>query len=141
MAQETRLTPSLATTLAALRTAFDVSADLVIREVTVGSHAAALVSIEGMVDRHMMADAVILPLLRLPPYADAEVLMRDIRETVLGFVDFLEADTVERLSELIMSGFAAVLIDGVATAFDVLLAAKDVCVMAAVDRHHDTVAR
>lgn len=116
MAKETRLTPSLAETLSALRTVFDVSADLVIREVTVGAHAAALVSIEGMVDRHMMADAVILPLLRMPPYHDAEALMRDIREQVLGFVDFLEADTLEQLSELIMSGFAAVLIDGVATA-------------------------
>lgn len=116
MANETRLTPSLTETLHALHEAFGVSSDLVIREVTVGGFAAALVSIEGMVDRHMMADAVILPLLRLPPYPDAATLMRDIRETVLGFVDFLEADTVEQLAEFIMSGFAAVLIDGVATA-------------------------
>lgn len=117
MPKTTPLTASLADTLAALRTAFNVSADLVIREVRVAGYDAALVSVEGMVDRHMMADAVILPLMRLREgYPDAEVLMRDIRENVLGFVDLLEADTLEQLIELIMSGFAAVLIDGVATA-------------------------
>ncbi len=117
MPKTTPLTASLAETLAALRTAFDVSSDLVIREVRVAGYDAALVSVEGMVDRHMMANAVILPLMRLHEgYPDAAALMRDIRENVLGFVDLLEADTLEQLLELIMSGFAAVLIDGVATA-------------------------
>lgn len=117
MPKTTPLTASLADTLTALRTAFDISSDLVIREIRVAGYDAALVSVEGMVDRHMMANAVILPLMRLREgYPDAEALMRDIRENVLGFVDLLEADTLEQLIELIMSGFAAVLIDGVATA-------------------------
>ena len=117
MSKTTPLTPSLSDTLAKLRKEFDVSADLVIREVQVAGYAAALVSIEGMIDRHMMANAVVLPLMRLPArYSSPDALMQDIRQNVLGFVDLLEADTVEQLIELIISGFAAVLIDGVAKA-------------------------
>ncbi len=118
MKQETiPLTPDLKQTLAALREAFDVSADLVIREITVAGYDAAVVSIEGMIDRHLMSDAVLLPLSQMPDtYPSPEAVMQDVRNTVLGFTDLLTADTVERLSELIVSGFAAVLVDGVANA-------------------------
>lgn len=117
MSQTTPLTASLKHNLALLKQRFDVSADLVIREVCIAGYDAALVSVEGMVDRHMMANAVILPLMRLEgEYPTGEALMQDIRRHVLGFVDLLDADTVEQLIELIISGFAAVLIDGVAGA-------------------------
>ncbi len=117
MGAKTPLSVSLSDNLAVLRDRFDISSDLVIREVKVAGYDAALVSVEGMVDRHMMANAVILPLLRMRDnYPDASAVMREIRETVLGFVDLLEAETAEELIELIMSGFAAILIDGVNTA-------------------------
>lgn len=115
--QKTPLSADLQQTLDLLRQAFSVSSDLVIREITVAGYAAAVVSIEGMIDRHMMTDAVLLPLSRMPSdYPTPDAAMHDVRTTVLGFVDMLEADTLERLSELLVSGFAAVLIDGVATA-------------------------
>ncbi|MBQ9964902.1 MAG: spore germination protein, partial [Clostridia bacterium] len=115
--QKTPLSADLQQTLDLLRQAFSVSSDLVIREITVAGYAAAVVSIEGMIDRHMMTDAVLLPLSRMPSdYPTPDAVMHDVRTTVLGFVDMLEADTLERLSELLVSGFAAVLIDGVATA-------------------------
>lgn len=111
---KTPLSAALSENLEVLRTTFDVSSDLVIREITVAGYPAAVVSIEGMIDRHMMADAVLLPLSRMADaYGTAADAMRDIEQTVLGFVDLLTADTVERLSELIVSGFAAVLLDGV----------------------------
>ncbi len=114
---KTPLTADLRQTLTALRELFSVSSDLVIREITVAGYAAAVVSVEGMIDRHMMTDAVLLPLSRLPAtYPSSEAVMRDVRTSVLGFTDLLEADTLEQLSELIVSGFAAVLIDGVSTA-------------------------
>lgn len=117
MPNKTPLSTSLSKNLKSLRQAFDVSSDLVIREVCIAGYDAALVSVEGMVDRHMMADAVILPLMRLPEnYADSAALMDDIRRHVLGFVDLLEATTQEELIELIISGFAAVLVDGESTA-------------------------
>lgn len=111
---KTPLTAVLTENLEALRQSFDVSSDLVIREIVVAGYPAAVVSIEGMIDRHMMADAVLLPLSHMPnTYESPDVAMRDIEKMVLGFVDLLTADTVEQLSELIVSGFAAVLLDGV----------------------------
>lgn len=109
-----KLSTSLQENLTALRSLFDASADLVIREITVAGYAAAVVSIEGMVDRHMMADAIILPLMRLKnTYKTPLELMEHIKSGVLGIVDVLQATTVSKLSEWIVSGFAAVLIDGV----------------------------
>lgn len=117
VSEKTPLSASLADNLILLRERFGISADLVIREVRVAGYDAALISIEGMVDRHMMANAVILPLMRMQEgYPDAKTLMREIRENVLGFVDLLEAKTAEELIELIISGFAAILIDGIGTA-------------------------
>ena len=117
MTDTTPLTPSLQDNLAVLRDRFGVSADLVIREVRIAGYDAAVISIEGMVDRHIMADAMILPLLQLSGRFDtASALMDEIRVRVLGFVDLLEAHDFEQLTELIISGFGAVLIDGVASA-------------------------
>ncbi len=111
---KTPLSKPLCNNLEALRRAFDVSSDLVIREISVAGYPAAVVSIEGMIDRHMMTDAVLLPLSRMPnTYKTAIDAMGDIEKTVLGFVDLLTADTLEQLIELIISGFAAILLDGV----------------------------
>ncbi len=117
MADTTPLSVSLQDNLATLRDRFGVSADLVIRDIRIAGYDAAVISIEGMIDRHVMADAVILPLVRLSGSFDtAAALMDEIRTHVLGFVDLLEATDFEQLTELIISGFGAVLIDGVATA-------------------------
>ncbi len=117
MGNQTSLTPSLQENLAALRELFDVSSDLVIREITVAGYAAAVVSIEGMVDRHAMSDAVIMPLLQLKPtYETPRALMAHIENGVLGIVDILKATTLAQLSNLIVSGFAAVLVEGVSHA-------------------------
>ena len=121
--QEKKISPPKASTpikgilmddLVQLRTLFGVSADLTIRRLTVCGYSAAVVSIEGMVDRHIMANAVILPMTGLsgegqPP----EQLMSRIRDEVLGFTDLLQVTTMEELTNLITSGFAAVLMDGV----------------------------
>ncbi len=112
--QQTPLQSALSDNLQALKNAFGVSSDLVIREIEVAGLSAAVVSIEGMIDRHMMTDAVLLPLSSMHDgYPDAAAVMQAVEKTVLGFVDLLHADTLETLCELIVSGFAAVLIDGV----------------------------
>ncbi len=108
------LSRSLSENLDGLRNEFGNSADLVIREIRVASYDAAVVSVEGMVDRHAMADAVILPLLQLDGIFDSPTeLMTHIQDRVLGIVDILKATDLSQLTEWIASGFAAVLIDGV----------------------------
>lgn len=110
---QTALDSHLQTNLDTLRRWFGVSADLVIRPLEIDGKQAAVVSMEGMVDRHIMADAVILPMTRIHRAFSPEELMIYVRDHVLGFTDILQADTFERLTQLMMSGFAAVLIDGV----------------------------
>ncbi len=109
----TPLSADLDDTLTKVRDRFGVSADLIIRRLTVDGRSAAVLSVEGMIDRHLMADGVILPLSRIHQGMTAPVLMAHIRDHVLGFTDMLQTDTVEELIELMMSGFGAVLVDGV----------------------------
>lgn len=96
-----------------LRAQYGVSADLTIRRLTICGHEAAVVTIEGMVDRHMMADAVILPMARMKGKFTPEELIARIRDEVLGFVDLLQVSTMDELMNLVASGFGAVLVDGV----------------------------
>lgn len=74
------LTDNLLDNLVELRALFGGSADLTIRRMTVCSREIALVTVEGMVDRHLMADAVILPMARMTgESASAETLISRIR--------------------------------------------------------------
>lgn len=121
--QEKQVTPPKTSTpisgvlmddLVQLRTLFGVSADLTIRRLTICGHKAAVLSIEGMVDRHIMANAVILPMTKLTGQGlSSRQLMDLIRDEVLGFTDLLQVSTIEELTNLITSGFAAVLMDEV----------------------------
>lgn len=102
------LTDNLLDNLVELRALFGGSADLTIRRMTVCSREIALVTVEGMVDRHLMADAVILPMARMTgESASAETLISRIRDEVLGFVDMQQVTTFGELANLITSGFAA----------------------------------
>ena len=108
------LTDNLLDNLVQLRALFGGSADLTIRRMTVCSRNVALVTVEGMVDRHLMANAVVLPMARMTgEAASAEALIARIRDEVLGFVDMQQVTTFGELTNLITSGFAAVLVDGV----------------------------
>ena len=79
----TPLSAVLSDNLKTLRNTFDVSSDLVIREIVVAGFSAAVVSVEGMIDRHMMTDAVLLPLSRMPhTYQTADDAMRDIEKAL-----------------------------------------------------------
>ena len=95
-----------------LRAKFGGSADLTIRRLNVCGRKAAILSIEGMVDRHMMANAVILPIMEIEGVYAPEGLLDHIRDEVLGFTDILQVSTMQELIELISSGFGAVLVDG-----------------------------
>ena len=112
----TSLTVRLDDNLNLVRDRFGVSADLIVRRLTVDGRSAAVLSVEGMVDRHLMADGVIVPLSHIHQGMSALELMIHVRDHVLGFTDMLQTDTVDELIELMMSGFGAVLIDGVSYA-------------------------
>ena len=96
-----------------LRAQFGVSADLTIRRLNVCGHEAAVVTLEGMIDRHMMADAVILPITSITGSYTPQALLDHIRDDVLGYADMLQVCTMEELINLVASGFGAILVDGV----------------------------
>lgn len=107
------ITGNLMDDLVYLRAKFGVSSDLTIRRIHIDGHEAAVVTIEGMVDRHMMADAVILPMASIQGSYTPEALMAHIRDDVLGFVDMLQVTTMQEMMNLIASGFGAILVNGV----------------------------
>lgn len=96
-----------------LRAQFGVSADLTVRRLTVCGRETAIVTIEGMVDRHMMANAVILPMTEMTGSYTPEALIARVRDEVLGFTDMLQVTTMDELMNLVASGFGAILVDGV----------------------------
>ena len=117
MSEKSPLVTSLKENLTKLKCEFANSADLVIREIHVAGYDAAVVTVEGMIDRHAVADAVILPLVQLKQsFSEPSFVFDYVKEHVLGIVDILEAKDTQTLSELIVSGFVAVLVDGVDTA-------------------------
>ena len=104
---------SLMDNLVYLRAQFSVSSDLTIREMEAGGCSVALVTLEGMVDRHTIADAVLLPMSQVPVTGDPVKLMEHVRDKVLGITDLLQVTTMDEMIGLVCSGFAAVLVDGV----------------------------
>lgn len=104
---------SLMDNLVYLRAQFSVSSDLTVREMEAGGCSVALVTLEGMVDRHTIADAVLLPMSQVPVTGDPVKLMEHVRDKVLGITDLLQVTTMDEMIGLVCSGFAAVLVDGV----------------------------
>ncbi|MCI9414303.1 MAG: spore germination protein [Clostridiales bacterium] len=108
------VSPVLMDNLVYLHAQFGVSSDLTVREMEAGGCKIAIVTLEGMVDRHTIADAVLLPLSKVPDMDGAEALMSYVRDKVLAMVDLMQVVTMDEVINLISSGFAAVMADGAA---------------------------
>ncbi len=113
-APATPISANLLDNLVYLRTQFGISSDLMIREIHLCGYQAAVITMEGMVNRHILADAILLPITEIKgsKRTPAE-LMEYIRDDVLGSGDMIQVRTMEELMNLIASGFAAIAIDGV----------------------------
>lgn len=64
-------------------------------------------------DRHTIADAVLLPMSQVPETGDPVGLMEHIRTRCWPSPICCRVSTMEELIDLVCSGFAAVLVDGV----------------------------
>ena len=94
---------------------FGSSADLVIRDLTIAGTEAAIITCEGMVDKGLIARSVVEPILQ------AEHMPRRpqdqfeyIRSQVVTHIDTKDVYQFSQAVELLLSGFALLLIDGVA---------------------------
>lgn len=99
-----------------LRRAFDGTSDLVIRSVLAGSRAAAVITIEGMIQLQAYTQGVLRPMLErdYPPCSAPEQLAQ-MGQSVLSLADQMEIRDFDQLYQLIMSGFCVVLLDGAPT--------------------------
>lgn len=113
-ATATALHTELAQNLRKLRADFADTSDLVIREISIGGRAAAIISIEGMVQLQAYAQGVLNPVLRRDyENCTAQEQFGRMRDCVLALADQAEIPDFEQMYGRIMSGFCVVLLDGV----------------------------
>lgn len=98
-----------------LKNIFNDSADLTIRNIKIQNSKAAIITIEGMIDKEILAVSVMNPFLKLDIQ---ENLSNDkkyeyIRDNVLATSEQMEMQDFNKALDLLMSGFALFLIDGV----------------------------
>ena len=98
-----------------LKNIFNDSSDLTIRNIKIQNSKAAIITIEGMIDKEILAVSVMNPFLKLDIQ---ENLSNDkkyeyIRDNVLATSEQMEMQDFNKALDLLMSGFALFLIDGV----------------------------
>ncbi len=104
--------PQLGKNLEYLQSKFNGSADFTVRSLTVNNVQGALLTIEGMCNKETLAVSVINPLLEKKyPDIDKMELFMYIEKSVLSASEVMRLETYEQIMQMIMSGFAVLLID------------------------------
>lgn len=111
--EDDRLKEDLTENMIALRKQFENSSDLLSRELCIGGVRIQLLACEGMVGISTLAEVLAEPLNSFSG-TGAEELYRWLRERVMLAPDQKELYTCSQLFTFIMSGFAVILIDGLA---------------------------
>ena len=111
--ESTLLRASLLENLVYFRREFDGSSDLTIREMDITGTPAAVITMEGMINKQVLAASVLNPVAgadtaELGPQAKFSVL----RDQALGTSEQVQFVTFEEAFQFAMSGFALLLLDG-----------------------------
>lgn len=107
------LTENLKENLNFFREKFDSSADLTIREMEIEGTRAAVITMEGMINKETLANAVINPIMRTV-YSQQDPMEKYefIRDNVLSSSEQVQVGSFEDAFSLAMSGFALITLDG-----------------------------
>lgn len=109
----TPLACSLNANLNYFKTAFSDSADLTIREIRLSGINAAVISIDNMIDKQVLAEGILTPLFGYDfQESSAEQCYSDIKYKVLFTADMIELTSYEEVEKQIMSGFAVIAVEG-----------------------------
>lgn len=96
-----------------LRKEFDGSVDLTIREFEISGTKAAIITIEGMINKETFANSVINPILMSDLSQKSAIEKYEyIRDNVLSTSEQVQIVTYDELMSFIMSGFAVISLDG-----------------------------
>lgn len=116
------LSADLSTNLKLIREKLGNSPDLIIREFNVGNTRAALVCLDGLVDKDIVDTHILHPLLvharmaEPTPVKGKYDLWKFIKDNNLSAIDYKEVHSLDEVLNKIISGYTALLIDGLAAA-------------------------
>lgn len=111
--KEQNLTSSLDENIINLRTVMSNSSDLTIKYAKAGGHRICIVFCEGMASTGTMADLIFQPLNTLAAEMPLEQLIRTLEDGIIIAGEQKQADTYSDICENIMSGFVAILVEGI----------------------------
>ena len=108
------ISPSLNETLVSIRTRFQNSSDLLVRELPLGGVKTALVMAEGLISQQTLSEVLLEPLLshRFSRSAGTEEVRDFVENKSILAADMLPVYSYNELFRFIMSGFVVILIDG-----------------------------
>ncbi|MDD6175991.1 MAG: spore germination protein [Firmicutes bacterium] len=114
------ISASLTENLAYLRGAFAETSDLVVRRIVIGGRECALINMEGLISQQAYAQGVLDPIMK-GDYEGltAEEQFERIRDSIVALSDQMQLNNFDEVFGLIMSGFAVILLDGVACGLSV----------------------
>ena len=119
-AQDDAISENLMDNLIKLRQEFGQSADLTIREFTVGKFKAAVITIEGMVNKLMVGENILKPLNQFNTDGlDINESFKFIRDNIFAATEQDQLSVMTEVMSLIMSGFAVLMFDGIPAAIAV----------------------
>ncbi len=110
--KQQNITPSLDENIINLRTVMSNSSDLTIKYAKIGGHRICIVFCEGMTSTDTMAELIFQPLNTLTAEMPFESLVRTLENGLIIAGEQKQADTYSDICENIMSGFVAILVDG-----------------------------
>ncbi len=110
--KQQNITPSLDENIINLRTVMSNSSDLTIKYAKIGGHRICIVFCEGMTSTDTMAELIFQPLNTLTAEMPFESFVRTIEDGLIIAGEQKQADTYSDICENIMSGFVAILVDG-----------------------------
>lgn len=113
MAQENpRLSSSLVENLIDLRKEFDDSMDFVVREFEITGTKAAILSIDGMVNKQVVVESILNPVLSAAVLElEPEQKMRYLRDNILSAVEQVQIVAKDAVISRLMNGFAVLAMD------------------------------
>lgn len=93
--------------------AFDESSDLTIRLVDIDGTPGAVITMEGMIDKDILANSVINPIMQTRfKNSDPIEKYKTIRDSILGSSEQVQVMSYEDAFKFLMSGFAVIALDG-----------------------------
>lgn len=111
--RESPFSDSLLENLVFFRQEFRDSIDFVQREFKIGDTPAVILSIEGLIDKRLIAQGILKPILDAPILQlDGDAKLRYIRDHALATSDQIQVGNFAEAMDKLMSGFAVLAVDG-----------------------------